>query len=691
MFSGSVIAEERSSTIQAKKTTILEPVKHGEVVLKSNIKAEVNSLAMIPSDEGQLVSFVLTVHNNSNAELNFVDYWLELGLKDGTQFTINTIDKQINTIAAKSSKDIRFYGQVGASVKSSELVIKLIEWNFDFANYKRVLGEVTIPNSYDQVTPINFSRKISAGETRISLGVERSNIGKSEKYHRPDIKINIKNEGKRAIDLPEYEVSIMTKNGLLYPLQGLNLSDRTISPLSEKEFQLTASIPIEADERDWKLVLIMPANEGQTKIPVAIFDLPIQKLEQGGDLGKYYTFSTKDGVYDIKLDSVNRLPIEDHDLIVANMSLLNTGENSIPLPSLTGQFTFNEYIEQTGTVSSNDKIISLAPKQSINIQAVTKIPYTLEINELDITLQLVDSESNSMDNLDLVKFSHNDDFSEVPMVRSGQIYTVNDIGYRSELSIRNSLTFEGSNANIIAAQIQMNNLERRLTDLMKYAGYFESLDGTVYQAEIQSVSEKLSPSGTAVVYAWASVPKDVKIDELSLVVGKAVEEIKGEQSQLMGYVNPNKFELPSENTAQTHLSDIDLYPYTLTINKIATQIRFDLSQVILTLDYKLEQDLLAKSSMTEPKIVVELVDNSKNAVFSKELGIIGLGEAESTTSIKVGEHQWQDSWTDHDLVMQIQALKDFDLNIYAQFQPGYKKLLSTESFPWLVSRTINRE
>ncbi len=676
------LAAEQSKTI--KGTT-----KLGSVTLKSNVSAEVQNLNMMPSENGQIVGFTLTVHNNSNKEINFIDYGLNLYSKSGTKFSVKSVEKAATKIPAKSSVDMTFYSHVSASLKATDLVIKIIEWNFDAQNYEKELGEITVPASYSTVTPTAQKKIMSAEGSELEISIQRSYIGKSEKYYRPDIKIAFKNVGKKTVTLPEYEISVITNDQLVYPLTAKDLKGTVLSPLSEKEFQLTASIPSEVKEGKWKLVITTPAEEGKVKIPVSMFELPDNDYNGGEEAGKFYTFTNTNGVYQIRLDSMNRLPLEDNDLVIANLTIANTGTDSLPLPNLTAAYTFNDTIKKQGTVSTNDRIISIAPGSSIRIQAVGSIPYTFDITKVNLIIQQMESgEGNEQELLDLVEFTHTGVFDKVPEIQSTGHYNVEDIGYRAELSVQSMVTFEGTSANILAAELSVKNLEKRLSSIQKLAGYFEKQDGTVYPATILTISDKINPGGKGLVYATATLPKGEDIASMKLVVGKAVETGTGENTKLVGYVNPQSFVLPEEKKEQNNLQGINLGPYKLSIERVATKARFDASSFTLEFDYELEQDLLVRSSLNDPKIIIQLKDKSKNTAFTSELTIAKAGEEGSNSKLEFGKDTVELSWQDDKVLTGIDVMKEFDLNIYLQIEPGYKKLLATHTIPWLVDRTL---
>ncbi|WP_239615829.1 hypothetical protein [Cohnella mopanensis] len=689
-----------AGTVQKTKT--LQPQKLGTVTLKANVTAEVNNLVMIPSNNGQLLSMTLTVKNNSNSELNFIDYWLELYTKSGTKYSLTTSSKDIGKIAAKSSKDIVFFGQVGSNIKLTDLLIKVIKWDFSVASYTRVLGNFTVPQKYIHVTPANYSKVVSADDTKISFLVKQSNIGKSEKYYRPDIKIAIKNEGKRLFTLPEYEIAIQTSDGLLYPLTAKNLKGTALSPLSEKEFQLSTSIPLEAKQTGWKMVVILPVNEGKDKIPLALFNLPKATVESVDEIGKVYNFANTDGVYYISLDSMNRLPLEDNDLVISNLTLFNKGTESLVIPSMTGKILFNDSVEKPITVSNNTKQISIQPGTSIKLQAIAKVPYTFDIAKMKFTLQQKESTSGSEGELvDLIEFTNQGKFAQIRTADWNKGYEINDIGYRANVNVKHMMTYKGTNADLAVALVSLTSLEKRMAEIQQFAGYFEKADGTTYPAKFLNVSDKIPQGGKALIYAVGSVPKGSDTSNMKLIIGRAITETKQsstgqtgqEQSELVGYVDPVSIALPAERIEKKNLQKIDLDPYELSINFIATYISFVPGLMKLNMDYTLEQNLLAKTNAKDQKLIFEIVDADGKTTFTKE---VPLPSDESTgkdenSMLLIGKNSFETSWTDERFVLKIQLLKDFTFNVYHQVQPGYKKLVATQTIPWMVNRTLEPE
>ncbi|WP_276353542.1 hypothetical protein [Cohnella caldifontis] len=672
-------------------------VSLGKVKLQDDVTADVNNLMMVPSDNTNVIAVTLSINNNSNSQLNLLDYWINLYTKSGTKLSVQMVDNQKNNVPAKTTQDFIFYSKVGANIKLTDLVIKVIKWDFSVENYSRVLGQISVPQRYSPVTTSNLGRVISTGENQASFIIKQAVMGKSEQYYRPSLTIGIKNEGRSTITLPDYQLYIRTANNLLYPLTAAGLKGTVLDPLTDKEYQLSTSIPLSVQEGKWTLVLVLPINEGKDKIPVAEFDLPKASSEVATDVGKFYSFSNAEGVYYVKLNSMNRLPIEDNDLIVSNITIQNKGNDTLSIPALTGKYVFNDKIEKSVTVTINNKQIALAPGAAIDLQVVGKVPYTFDISKVKLVLQQKDSTNSTV--TDLVAFTNAGEFQPVTTVNWDKGFQIKDVGYRSEVKVRNLMRFSGTGGDILAAQMTVANQEKRMADMQPLAGYFEKEDGTVYAVTFKNVEEKLNPGGGALIYAWASIPKDMKLDGLKLVVGKAVIETTpaSDNSQsgstvVTGYVSPYSFQLPAERTAQTGLKNIDLYPYQLTINRVRTRMDFQNSSVSLDFDYTLQQDLLTKADTKDHKVIIELKDEDEEIVFNRSLTLSNTTSGSSTDdpTLNVGTRKIELSpWVSYDFVANMQTVGEFYFNVYYEIQSGYRILVASEKLPWLVDRTLN--
>ena len=150
--------------------------------------------------------------------------------------------------------------------------------------------------------------------------------------------VTLENAGNHTVTIPSYLFSIRTTEGLLYPLEAKGLKDLKINPKESKEIQLSGSIPVAVSADAWQLAVAETIPDLKLNVSVANFQLPAVTQQEGGSVGKEYSFTSKSGMYTTQLNGLHRLPWEDQDLLTADLTLSNKGEESLPIPKLSGYF-----------------------------------------------------------------------------------------------------------------------------------------------------------------------------------------------------------------------------------------------------------------------------------------------------------------------------------------------------------------
>jgi len=686
MGTTNVVTAEENNKIEIQNQNTL-----GKTNLRNDVTVEINNLIAVPVENGKVISFTLHVKNNSNEDLNFIDYWVELKTKTGTNIAIQAVDSDVKTIPAQTVEDIVFFGRIGDSIELSDLIFNIIKWNFKDPTFRDVLGQISVPKTYNPEIKSGNGTYVNINNVKAFFQIKQVTIGKSNKQYKPEIKLIIKNEGKNTISLPEYNLYIMTGNKYLYPLNMSNMKDTKLDPLTSKEFSMTTSIPIEVDESNWKLVIMNTLSETKKIIPVAIFELKKTLTSVENDNNKTYTFVNEDGIYNVKLNSINKLPFEDNDLVIVNMTLENNSDVTLPMPNLTGKIIFNEKIEKKASITNNHKVIALSPGMKTDIQMLGSVPYTFNIDKLNIVLQ----QSDTNDSIDLLEISSDAIFQSIPVVRWDKGFKINDIGFRSDVKIKKQMIFKGSNSNIMAAQVIIKSEEKRVTSLYPLAGYFEKNDGTIYPATIQVIPEKINPNGSVLAYITTSIPKNIDSNDIKLVLGKAIldsgnKENSTDQDVIAGYVDPYSIILPPEQEEQESLKNIEIDPFNLSLNRVGTRVNFESSVIQLEMNYTLEQDVLIQSELKNQKIVFEIYDQAQNTSYEKGFSLPIAREEVKEDTLQTGTQTIKATWTDPDLAINIRLLQNFQFNVYYEIQPGYKKLIATQEIPWLVDRVITK-
>ncbi|TXK85821.1 hypothetical protein [Paenibacillus sp. N3.4] len=414
----------------------------GKVAITGSSYFELKQIHVLPDQSGKLATFTVSIHNEGNSELQFIDYWVRLKSKSGKQFSARLLpaDKDKNRVAPSSTTDLTFYATVDSSTNLQDLVVQFIKWDFSQSNFERVLGEVAVPETYTDVTPAGGTSVISIGGTDVNASIKKFVSNKNEKYHVPTVYVTLENAGNHAVTVPSYLFSIRTADGLLYPLEAKGLKDLKINPKESKEIQLSGSIPVAVSANGWQLAVAENIADLKLNVSVAAFQLPVVSQQDGGSVGKSYTFTNKSGVYTTELNALHRLPWEDQDLLTADLTLSNKGDQSLPIPKLTGYFLLDDAVKIDAKLVQTAKVIGLGAGASVNLQIAGKVPYTYEFSHIKLVLQENETETPSKGTetgtgtaTDLLEFSTQAELQAIPYIGMGESYTSNDIGRKASM------------------------------------------------------------------------------------------------------------------------------------------------------------------------------------------------------------------------------------------------------------------
>lgn len=682
----------------------------GQVALNATSYFELKNVVMMPEQGNKTVTFTVGVHNGGTTDLQFIDYWPRLRTKNGNQISVRVLpqDKDKNRIPAKSSQDISFYATVNESTDLKDLIFEIIKWDFSMpeADFVRKIGEVSVPDDYSVVTPAGTAHTIQMANNPVKGVIKKVLMSKNEKNYTPTIVLNLENIGSKSVAVPGYQYLLRTSEGYMYPLDAKAVKDLTINPQTNKDIDLTGSVPVSVSTEGWQLVIVQNAQDLKLNLPIAFFALPAVSDTDGVDTGKAFSFTNKKGTYTAQLNTVQRLPWEDQDILTAGFTLSNKGPEALPIPDLTGYFKLDDNVKVEAKLVRTDNVIGLAPNAEAQFQFIGKIPYTSQFGKVKLVLQ-EKADSGSSDGKtdqqtaanDLLEFVHRAELMNIPYNNFGETYKVTSIGRSANYKVRSVRTYGGKMNDTFTALLEVNNLEKRPSDITKLVAYFKTAEGT-YPATISEIKSKVNPNGTAMLLLSCNVGKGAPTSGMSLLIGEAVTEGKLTEADKKpdAYVNAAAYWLPEEDfTVQDGFKDINLDPYELSISNIRSTIEYvkdsDVTPVKIKFDYNLTKDSMFVSNMEGRQLIIELEDSDgktkmKRALDFKDFEGISSDKQSTTTQTEtkekmtVGEHvDFEFTESIKDIKYRINQLKSFKLNLYDSFQ-GQKKLIATKEVNW---------
>jgi hypothetical protein len=494
----------------------------GSVAINKKSSFELKQVAILAGDEDKTVTFTVTVKNGEDSELQFIDYWVRLTNAAGAKYTINLFpeDKDKNRIAPRSSLDFHFYAKVNSSTALKDLKFTFIEWDFSASNYERKLGEIAIPASYTDVTPVQVKRLVPVLGTSLKTSVIRVAVKKTDENYLVTVYYSMENVGLKSVKLPVFAFDIHTSEGYIYPLDAAALKDLTIAPRVKKEVQLNATIPISVLPKNWTLFVTKEDATVKT-LPVANYALPQSTDESTGG-------SIEDSVRLIDVSgtsvgtSISRASVsktETNYLTNIFFSFANNGAKAVTLPNyLFNLKTKDGLIYPLAAAGLKD--ISLNPKESKEFQLSVSIP--VSVNVEDMELQLIQPSAAGVDssfNYPIASYKVPQSTSqEVVSIGTEYSYTNKNGSYSAKLTSIQRLPWEDQD--ILSAEITVSNKGAVSAPPIKLQGYY-LLDGNIkVDANLLELDNIISiPSkGTSNYVVMSKIPYTSQFTNLKLVL-----------------------------------------------------------------------------------------------------------------------------------------------------------------------------
>lgn len=662
------------------------------VNLNATQRVALSDISVYPDGKNNRVTFTLTFFNNSYTDMEFINYWVRLKSTAGQSYSVNLLanDKDKNKIPALSTESFSFYANVGKDVSLADLQFNLIQWDFSVAGYERALGTLQIPTDFALETKAGQSRIVWINQIKTASRAESMRVTKRDKANQVSLKFFLKNNDIQPLAVPEIQFKLKTSNGLLYPLKATSFTkDALIQPLEEKEGSLTGSVPSEVSLDGAQLVITKTeaVNNSTVTTAIAYYELLEKKAEPQNEVAEQL-FMTDEGTYGAIINQFYRIPWEDKDIAVVDVTVTNRSNDSLPVPELGSYLMIDDSVKVESQNVRMDKMIALKPGQSMNIQVMGKIPYTYEIDQLKVVLQEVNKDGDQTSSSDVTELTVNTDKYDSPTIAVGDSYTTDsNLTDKVAYTISNVQRYSSETESIYVTQVEVKNLEKRQLALSSLVGYFKMADGVTVAATNVTSKGKVAPNGKAYMYFYTVVPEAYELEGSSLIMGRAVADGKLAEGETKAdaYVSAVTFGLPSENKeVQTDLNKIRVGHYSLTLNKMKTTIDYPEERVNLGFSYQLSKELLLATDPATHRVEIELVDPAGHIKFSQIYDLEKGG-----TALLLGNQSAKISEVQENLITDIHKLKKYTINVYDLMQVeggenNFKRLLASHEYNWYI-------
>lgn len=539
------------------------------------------------------------------------------------------------------------------------------------------LGVFTVPSlTATKPTAVDKSQTVVINEQNVETLVIRSELSSSDNRQEAVIEFQLKNIGNKSVDTSNYQFLIETANGTQYPLEYSKEETTKLLPNIESKINLKGYVPNDLDLNKSKLVMKQSDSEGKKSYIIGLYALSSADLPDNTD----NIYRTKE--YQVDLISVNRIPDDTDDVLVAQLSITNNTNKAIKIPALSGYYLADGVqVETTTSEVALDNSINLAPKSKHQVAVYTKIPYTAQINDVAfvLTQKVTDQTSKKL-------YQYKGQLPETIGQSVSSPYVVDNVGRRASVHVKRANISETQGNTYFYGEFDLINKEIRTSNVTQLGGYLEDSEGILVPVTFTAITDKVLPNGKVLYAAYGLLPTGFNAANYKMYVGQALPIGSGEQTDQL-LVSPVAYNMKTQTQELNGtMQDIEFGGYSLDITEINSDIEIEndflYKGIELKLKYSLTKDTSYQFVPKDQKVVVEFVDQgSAKATYSKEftLGATGEGNLAEGADIRLPIF-----YADDKMMTKINSFQKYKVNIYVAFGTS-KMLLASREVKWFYA------
>jgi len=647
----------------------------------SKLKADVSQVFVSEIDEHNFVTLNLNLENIGFTALQNMNYKFMLKSKDGLIFPLSTDSiKQDEKLMPKDKKEIQLNALLRKSISLDQMTL-VIAKDEEADKISTALGSFKLPKSTKDIgaAEINQERNITVDNTTLTTSVKRSLANTNQNSQNISVYYTIKNSGNKAVTLPNYEFALRTSDGITYPLTTAALNNVVINPRNSKEIMLTAKMPKEIKINNMTLLVYNPKQQDkpdQLRFPIASYKLQ-DMTKDTSSVGTNYRYTNSNGNYYIELESIQRLPMNDRDVIAAKVKVKNNSLNTLPMLSLDGYFMLDGFKQENekSFVITPDNTQSIKAMSEVTVYIVSKVPYTMQYNNISVALQ----EKQGEDRSDITELGNGKaaTTSDITKIKIGDSYNITEPGRNTTLKITNVKVYKGLSSNLVYAEIEEKNLEKRNTYFPSLVAYYQTNDGLYLPATITNTEDIVKPEGKSLMAIWVKLPSGYSAGDTKLIIGEAVTDnaftpVKGTPNY---FVNAAQLDIPyAEEAAKEVITDLNVYPYNLSINNFEATLSGE-TDLKARFYYNLKRNSDYDYVVKGHKITLEIVDIGTGITLNKSFSL----EEGPDPVLSIGGQTVEFTFTGAGVLSKNNLFGSYKFNVYDEFE-GHKRLLGTRNY-----------
>ncbi|WP_270406785.1 hypothetical protein [Paenibacillus timonensis] len=494
---------------------------------KSTVK--LTNINILSQDEGNILTYTLTYHNNGSTALSLLDYWSKVKTNSGIVYNVTAIssDKDKKKVVPGASVTITYTTKIAKGLKYSDLNFQVLKWNFGVSGYEQVLGTIKIPASYVVTTPVNTSRKINFGEYTANAKVTSVNVIGLGAYNYVSVVLLLHNLGSKTIENPNLKYVVQTASGTPFALTAdASSSSYQIYPQENKSLNLIAKIPKTVNLENLQLLVVQNDETSKADLPLATMNLGTKKGQNSVTaVNKEKVLKINNSSVSTRIDSVSRNQSFGQSNLSIQFALTNKGDQSITMPNYTFEIQSGSKSYSLTVSGLEGTILGPGEEQIFSVDGT--IPVIANSDQLELILKTPSGTSSSSGepgssspvaaSYPIAGYKLPDYIEMQHAIGEERIVKNNDGTFGVTLDAIQKLPWE--DGNILATKITITNKGSKAAKLPEFAGSYK-LDLTALSGTVQLINSNttqiLGVGEKASVYVAANVPSSLNFSQLQV-------------------------------------------------------------------------------------------------------------------------------------------------------------------------------
>ncbi|OBR63572.1 hypothetical protein A7K91_06370 [Paenibacillus oryzae] len=554
-----VVVSAASSTKPAATQAAMKAFKGAELKtfsITSKSSIQIKDVYFKYGSKEKQAFFTVVVHNGDNTPIDFMDYWVELTTKSGAKYPVKsytaTGSSKSVQVPAQTTREFTFYSQIDSKLNYSDLIFKVVKWDFSLPGYTRTVGQVNVTSAYQNAVPANSYYVQSMDNNTIKSYLTAGTFFNMGTTNQAQFELNLENTGLFEYTLPDYQFYLRTKAGLVIRLAKDQITETVVAPGEKVKYTLRTSLKNTINLTDAQLLVTVIDAESKLEIPKSVYTISWNN--------KNNITVEPNKAASININGINiKASIENiytdysgsQNNVVLTTKWMNSGKEPVALPAYKFEIMAKDGVRYPVQLMETATDIQLAPGLDKEIALQASLPAALS----DGLVLLVKQPKDEKNTMEYVKTAMKlAKLQETKGVQS-KIYKSEKGSYEIKVSQAERLPW--GNQDMINTFLEVKNTGSKSQSIPDIAALLR-LNGQAVEAEKSNLikldsSGMLEPSESTRYVLITKVPYTYKFGEISL---NLTDKISDTKKQTIGLFKLNEIS-PLPELSATEVFNID--------------------------------------------------------------------------------------------------------------------------------------